>query len=238
MPLTSSSATDRPLALIFDLDGTLVHSLPDLTEALNSLLTHHGRATVTQDEVALMVGDGARVLVQRAWSHTGQEAEDAALDALTEHFIAIYETATAHATQPYPGVVATLEALSAQGHPLAICTNKPLGATLKLLETLDLARFFPVVVGGGSTPERKPHAEPVLAALEGLGVSAEAALFVGDSGNDVRAAAAAGVPCLCVTYGYPRGPVEALGADRLIDHFAEVLDAVGAWTEIRMQKKI
>ncbi|WP_404379756.1 phosphoglycolate phosphatase [Caenispirillum salinarum] len=239
MPSTSSpTASGAPLALIFDLDGTLVHSVPDLTAALNHLLAEHDRPAVAEDDVAFMVGDGARVLVQRAWAQTGAAAAEGDLDGLTERFVAIYETATAGATQPYPGVVATLETLMARGHPLAICTNKPHGATLKLLEELDLARFFTAVVGGGSTAERKPQAGPVLAVLDELGVPARGALFIGDSRNDVHAAAAAGVPCACVTYGYPRGPVEALGADRLIDHFDQVLDLMDAGADMDLQKKV
>lgn len=238
MPLTSSTTAGAALALIFDLDGTLVHSVPDLTVALNHLLAEHDRPAVTEPDVAFMVGDGARVLVQRAWAQTGAAAEEADLDGLTERFVAIYETSTAGATQPYPGVVATLETLAANGHPLAVCTNKPHGATLKLLEELDLARFFTAVIGGGSTPERKPQAGPVLAALEKLGVPADGALFIGDSRNDVLAAAAAGVACACVTYGYPRGPVENLGADRLIDHFHQVLGLVEERLETGLQKKV
>lgn len=157
---TSAAASTDPVALIFDLDGTLVHSIPDLTHALNRLLAEHDRPAVTGEEVALMVGDGARVLVQRAWAHTGTAAGESDLDRLTDRFVAIYETATAGETQPYPGVVATLETLAARGHPLAVCTNKPHGATLKLLEELDLARFFPVVIGGGSTPDRQAPARP------------------------------------------------------------------------------
>lgn len=233
---TSAAASTDPVALIFDLDGTLVHSIPDLTHALNRLLAEHDRPAVTGEEVALMVGDGARVLVQRAWAHTGTAAGESDLDRLTDRFVAIYETATAGETQPYPGVVATLETLAARGHPLAVCTNKPHGATLKLLEELDLARFFPVVIGGGSTPDRKPQPGPVLAVLEKLGVPADRALFIGDSRNDVCAARAAGVPCVCVTYGYPRGPVENLGADRLVDHFPQVLDLV-APTGVQSGKK-
>lgn len=239
MPLTSSStASGAVLALIFDLDGTLVHSLPDLTAALNRLLMEHDRPTVTEEAVAFMVGDGARMLVQRAWAKTGVPPKEADLDKLTDRFVAIYETSTAGATQPYPGVLATLETLATNGHPLAICTNKPHGATLKLLDELDLTRFFTAVVGGDSTPERKPQPGPVLAALKKLGVSADAALFIGDSRNDVQAATAAGVSCACVTYGYPRGSAADLGADRLIDHFSQVLDLVDERLETMLQKKV
>lgn len=215
-----------PLALLFDLDGTLVHSLPDLTLALNRLLAEEDRRRLSEPEVARMVGDGARVLVERAFSATGAPAADEDLDMLTGRFVSIYEGATAGGTQPYPGVVSTLRDLSARGHPMAVCTNKPYRATLALLEALDLARYFDVVIGGGSTPERKPDPAPVRACLEALGATAGRALMVGDGLNDVLAAKGAGVPCVCVTYGYPHGPVEEFGADALIDRFEQVLEIV------------
>lgn len=217
-------STPSPLALIFDLDGTLVHSLPDLTLALNRLLAEEDRRPVSEPEVARMVGDGARVLVERAFVATGCAAPDALLDALTARFVSIYEGATAGGTQAYPGVVSTLRELSRRGHPMAVCTNKPYRATLALLQALDLQRYFQAVVGGGSTPERKPAAGPVLAALDALGTTADRALMVGDGLNDVLAARRAGVPCLCVTYGYPHGTPSEFGALALIDRFEQVLD--------------
>lgn len=222
------SGPARPLALIFDLDGTLVHSLPGLAEALNALLAEHGRPPVTEDTVMQMVGDGAQVLVRRAWAHTGAAAADEDLDGLTDRFVSIYEGAAAAGTQPYPGVLATLGELGRRGHPMAVCTNKPHGATMVLLEALDMARHFRAVIGGGSVPGRKPGPEPVLAALEALGVGPEEALMIGDGANDVEAARAAGVATACVTYGYPHQPVETLGAGALIDRFEQVLDLVAA----------
>ncbi len=214
--------TSSPLALLFDLDGTLVHSLPDLTLALNRLLAEEGRRPVSEPEVARMVGDGARVLVERAFTATGAAAGEPDLDMLTGRFVSIYETAATGGTQPYPGVVSTLVKLAERGHPMAVCTNKPYRPTMVLLEALDLLRFFPVVIGGGSTAERKPHPQPVLAALAGLGASASRALMVGDGLNDVLAARGAGVACVCVSYGYPHGAVEEFDALAVIDRFTDL----------------
>lgn len=219
-------SSPSPIALIFDLDGTLVHSLPDLARALNRLLAEEDRRPVTEAEVARMVGDGARVLVERAFSATGAAAGEDDLDAFTHRFVTIYERAATGGTQPYPGVVSTLAELARRGHPMAVCTNKPYRATLALLEGLGLRDYFQTVIGGGSTNERKPQAGPVLAVLEALGVPAERALMVGDGLNDVLAARGAGVACVCVTYGYPHGPVEEFGAMALIDRFEQVLEIV------------
>lgn len=222
----SSSTARAPLALIFDLDGTLVHSLPGLADALNALLAEEGRDPVTEDAVRTMVGDGARVLVQRAWARTGAAADDDALDGLTDRFVAIYERSAAGGTQPYPGVLATLAELKRRGHPMAVCTNKPYGATMALLEALEMAVYFDTVIGGGSVAGRKPGPEPVLAALCDLGARPETALMLGDGLNDVQAATAAGVPCACVTYGYAHQPVETLGAAALIDRFGDLIGLV------------
>ncbi|WP_142846803.1 phosphoglycolate phosphatase [Telmatospirillum sp. J64-1] len=214
----------KQIALIFDLDGTLIHSLPDLRNALNLLLAEEKRRSLGEEEVALMIGDGVRMLVAQGLQATGAAAEDdAALDALTARFMVHYEAAPAAETRPYPGVVETLEELVRRGHPLAICTNKPISATMDLLRMLELERFFDAVIGGGSTPDRKPAPGPVRAALDRLNAPPAEALMIGDSVNDVLSARAAGVRCAAVTYGYPRGPVEALGADILIDSFPEVL---------------
>lgn len=227
-----------PLAIIFDLDGTLVHSLPGITVALNAVLAEHGRPAVTEDDTATMVGDGARVLMQRAWAHTGTAAAEAELDALTDRFVTHYEGSAAAGTQPYPGVLATLEELVARGHPLAVCTNKPHGPTLSLLDALDMRRHFRAVVGGGATPGRKPGPEPVLAVLQSLGVAAADAIMIGDGANDVDAAHAAGVPCAVVTWGYPHAPVETLGAEAVIDRFEAVLDLARDGLAQGVEKKV
>lgn len=219
----------RPAALLFDLDGTLVHSVPDLRAALNTILGQDGRRALDEDEVRRMVGNGVRKLVERGYDATGGAPEDAAaLDALVDRFMAIYGAHPADLSHPFEGVVEALDVLAGRGHPLGVCTNKPTAASNALLKAVGLAEYFDVVIGGGSTPELKPHPAPVLAALEALGRPAGEALFIGDSPNDVEAARAAGLPVLCVTFGYRRCTAEELGADRLVDHFRDVPDAVSA----------
>ena len=168
-------AAAAPRAVIFDLDGTLVDSARDIADALDELLERHGRRRIGLDAARRLIGHGAPSLVSRAFALTGGA------------YLSIYEGELARATRPYPGVVATLQRLAAAGLGLAVCTNKATAATQRLLDALDLAAFFPVVIGGDSGA-RKPDPEPVRRALAGLGVAAGAALMVGDSANDVAAA--------------------------------------------------
>lgn len=216
-----------PPALLFDLDGTLVHSVPDLRVAANTLLAEHGRPPLSDEAVAGMVGNGVRKLVERAWRATGPEpADDAALDALVRRFMVHYDAHPADLTRPFDGLVPTLQHLAEAGHPMGVCTNKPYEATTAILEQLGLARFFQAVVGGGSTPHLKPHPEPVLTALRMLGREPAEAVFVGDSENDTRAARAAGMPVICVTFGYRHCALEDLDADALIDRFDALPTAI------------
>lgn len=217
----------RPAALLFDLDGTLVHSVPDLRAALNKILAEDGRRQLDDDAVARMVGNGVRKLVERGYDATGgAPADAAAVDALVDRFMAIYGAAPAELTRPYDGVHETLESFRAAGHPMGVCTNKPVDASNALLQAVGLAGYFDVVIGGGSTVELKPHPAPVLAALKALDRTAADALFIGDSPNDSEAARAAGLDVICVTFGYRRCSVEELGADALVDHFADLPAAV------------
>ncbi|MBW7849566.1 MAG: phosphoglycolate phosphatase [Rhodospirillales bacterium] len=217
--MTASPA--RP-CILFDLDGTLVDSLPDLSHALNVMLTRLGRRALAAKEVRLMVGDGAATLVERALTATGGLAHGSLSDH-TRHFLEIYEGGPADRTRPYPGADRTLEHLRASGYLMAVCTNKPYAPSIAILEALGLRRFFGAVVGGDSIAGvKKPDPRMVVAALEALDASSARALFVGDSGNDVFAARAAGLPVVAVTFGYSRVPVADLGADATIDALAEL----------------
>lgn len=203
-----------PTPILFDLDGTLVDSVADLTATLNTLHDELGRRHVSEDEVRGWVGEGASLLVGRALAGTGAELSGAQITTCVARFMEIYRGASAVHTRPYPGVVRLLETLAASGTPMAVVTNKPYVNTMLVLEALDLARFFPVVIGADSGPTRKPDAGPLRAAMAGLGVNH--AVMVGDSHIDVAAARAAGVPVFVVAWGYAHGDPERLGADRVI----------------------
>ncbi|NKB57284.1 MAG: phosphoglycolate phosphatase [Alphaproteobacteria bacterium] len=209
-----------PRTLVFDLDGTLIHSAPDLAAALNLVLEEAGRDTVTLHQVTQMIGDGIAVLVERGFAATGGPADDqtARLDRFHHH----YGKATADLTELYPGVLETLQALAAAGHRMALCTNKPAQATASVLEAFGLARFFEAVAGGDTFAVRKPSPGHLLGTLQMMDADPEHAVMIGDSPNDVQVALNAAIPAIAVSYGYRRVPAEEMGADILIDHFHEV----------------
>ncbi|WP_155976281.1 phosphoglycolate phosphatase [Novispirillum itersonii] len=218
-------------ALLFDLDGTLVDSVPDLLTAVNTVLAEDGRPALDRPAITAMIGNGARKLMERAYRHTGglpapRHDGEAVIETLYDRFMAVYGDHPSTETTLYPGVVETLTALRDAGHPMAVVTNKPEQPAVALLKKLDLLKFFTVVIGGGSTPALKPDPLPLTTALDRLNATGRPAVMIGDSLNDSAAARAAGLPSVCVTFGYCHGPLESLGADALIDHFTQVPQAV------------
>ena len=214
-------------AVVFDLDGTLIDSAPDLAACINRLMVREGRREVTLGEVKMMIGDGAPKLVERSFAATGAEIEAARRDALNASFLGDIEANGAVLTRPYPGVAETLQHLTEAGLKLGICTNKPRAATLAVLRQLGLADHFPIVVGGDEMNGiRKPDPRHLLATIEHLGAEPGRVMMVGDNGNDVQAARAAQVPVVVVAFGYARMPVEDLGADAVIEHFNQLPEAL------------
>jgi len=216
------SSTTR--TLVFDLDGTLIHSAPDLAAALNKVLTDANRDPVTLHQVTQMIGDGVATLVERGFAATGGAPNDPGhhLDRFHHH----YNNATADLTALYPGVMDTLHALRSAGHRMALCTNKPAQATASVLKAFGLADFFEAVAGGDTFPVRKPSPGHLLGVLKQMAVEPEHAVMIGDSPNDVQVALNAAVPVIAVAYGYRRVPAEDMGADILIERFCQLPDAL------------
>lgn len=214
----------RPDAVVFDIDGTLLDTAPDLCGTLNELLVEHGRPTMPLDRLRPMIGDGAATMVERGFTASGSVPADFA--GLVRRFIELYEARIAAETQPFPGAVACLDRLRAAGTRLGVCTNKTTRLTESLLAALDLTRYFPVVVGGDG-PARKPDPRHLLAVVERLGVEPRTVVMIGDSINDVAAAKAAGIKVVAVTFGYTTTPAVELGADAVIDSFAELPRLLG-----------
>ena len=212
------------LALVFDFDGTLIESAPEIRHCLNTLLGEYGRPTVTLAAVEQMIGNGVTKLVERGFRATGGQPDD--FDTALHRFIRIYNEAPIDETPVYEGVPETLARLHAAGHVMAICTNKLYEPTVKILEGLDLMRYFRVVAGGDTFAVRKPDPGHLLGVLERLGVAKDAAVMIGDSPNDIGCAIDAGVRSIAVSYGYSRVPPAELGADLLIDRFADLPDAL------------
>jgi len=217
----------RYAAYLFDLDGTLVDSAPDITAALNAALNAVDKPVVDEALTRHWVGHGSRVLIERALAHV--DAANAVADERTmaramDAFIAHYRGHIADASRPYPGVADALDALTQHGARLAVVTNKLSSLSEQLLLALRLRPYFAVVVGGDTLAKRKPDAAPALYACRHMNVIASDALFVGDSTTDVETARAAGCPVVCVRDGYNQGtPAEQLGADGVIDSLIELL---------------
>ncbi|MDA8230212.1 MAG: HAD-IA family hydrolase [Magnetospirillum sp.] len=210
-------------AVVFDLDGTLIDSVPDVANAVNVMLAKRGRRTLSADEVRLMVGEGARVMLERAFAATGGPANDVE-DAMRD-YLAAYSARPVADTVPYPGVVAALERLTARGVKLGVCTNKNEAVTRLVLDSLGLSRLLTAVTGGDTFPYCKPDGRHVTGTLERMGVRGRAA-YVGDSETDMAAARDARLPVIAVAFGYSKGGVENLGADRVIGHYDDLDSAL------------
>lgn len=212
-------------AVAFDLDGTLIDSLPDLAAALNRSLARHGREPVGCEDVRPMVGDGAKMLLKRGYEARGLEptAEDEAV------FLDDYEAHVTDLTEAYPGIPEALGALAARGYRLGLCTNKPQASARKILSALGLERFFTTIVGGDATPHRKPDPRHLAAVLDGLGVAAEHAVMVGDHRNDLATAEGLGAPAIFVAWGYGRldAPVKIDRADELVPAVGRLIGPAG-----------
>lgn len=219
-------------AILFDLDGTLIDSAPDLADAIDGMLASFELPPAGEDRVRHWVGHGARALVLRALQFA-VGSTSLALDAGLEQrahreFERHYAVGCTRRTGLYPGALELLGALSASGIPMALVTNKPVAFTHQIVTAFGLGAYFPVILGGDSLPERKPHPAPIRQACEALGVSPDASLIIGDSVNDVEAARAAGAPVLCVTYGYNHGePIAKARPDGLVDSLHELVYYAG-----------
>ncbi|MGK7869176.1 phosphoglycolate phosphatase [Falsiroseomonas sp. E2-1-a20] len=190
---------------IFDLDGTLVDSAPDLHAALDRLMAARGLPGFRRADVVAMIGDGAKVLVERALAARGTTFEEEALDA----FLLDYGANAAVETAPFEGIVQVLDALRSAGWRLAVCTNKPVEPALTLLRALGLADHFAAIGGGDSYPTRKPDPAHLLATLRDAGGDVSRAVMIGDHHNDMAAARGAGVQAIFAGWGY--GPLAMAG---------------------------
>lgn len=222
MPQSSRpSRSSWPRAVVFDLDGTLIDSAGDIADVLNDCLAEDSIAAFDEPAVVTMIGGGAKMLVERALVRVGRGDDTALLDRLFDKFAARYEALGAGRSTAYPGAVEVLARLRDDGVGLAICTNKPEDITRRVLEQLDLARWFGAVIGESPRLPRKPAPDMLLAALSGLGATPREAVMIGDSAADIGTAKAAGVKSIAVSFGYTTIPPRDLGADAVIDHFGE-----------------
>ena len=214
-------------AVVIDLDGTLLNTAPQLTEAANRMLLEIHYAPVSQELLASYIGNGISWLVKRALTGDMHATPDAAL---YDHALPVFEKHYAQLlleSRVYDGVIEGLEAMKAAGFRLGCITNKLASYTTPLLAGLDLAKYFEIVLSGDSLPEKKPNPMPLLHAAQFFGVPIEQLLLIGDSLNDTLAARAAGCPVFCVPYGYNHGePVDTLDQDAIIATLQDAMPLV------------
>ena len=214
----------RPQLIVFDLDGTLVDSAPDLAYCVDRLLEELGRAPAGEQKVRGWIGNGVPMLVKRAltfemWPQGEPEGFADALD----RYLVLYADNVCTRSTLYPGVMDGILALKAEGFPLACLTNKHSDFTIPLLTQLGVAQHLDYIGCGNQFERHKPHPEPLLKTAERFGAPPQACWMVGDSENDVEAARAAGYAIICVPYGYRRcADPQDLGADALIDSIAQL----------------
>lgn len=208
--------------VVFDLDGTVIDSAPDIHAGANGLLADEGHAPLTIAEARSFIGNGAAVFVARMRAARG--IPDSEQPRLHAEFVRRYDDFVS-LTHPYPGAVAALHRLKSRGHLLGICTNKPYRPTLAVLRHLGLEHLFAIIYGGDSLPVHKPDPAPLHAAFAALGGPG---LFVGDSEVDAETAQRAGLPLLLYSGGYRKAPADSLGATAVFDDFAALPDLVKA----------
>lgn len=215
----SMTAPENAPLVIFDLDGTLVDTAPDLVASLNHTITAEGLQPVTYEDLTHLVGQGVHMMLERAYRMRGRALDDETRARLYDRFIAFYMETMPGGSTPYPGVIAALDRLEAAGFSLAVCTNKVEKLTFPLLEKLGLRDRFATITGGDTFPFRKPDARHILATIEKAGGSPLRAVMIGDSVNDIAAAQNAGIPAIAVPFGYSDVPVETLDPDIVIDSY-------------------
>jgi phosphoglycolate phosphatase len=219
--------------LVFDLDGTLIDTAPDLVDTLNVIFAREGMPPVPYETARNLIGGGARAMITRGIAAEGRAVEPAELERMFADFLDHYASHIADRSRPFPGLIEALDALAADGFRFAVCTNKLEALSVQLLERLDLARRFAAICGQDTFGVQKPDPRVLRQTIAAAGGDPGATTMIGDSLTDIRTARAAGIPVIAVDFGYSEQPVAELGPDRVISHFAQLREAVAAVSPAR-----
>ncbi len=214
------------LTVVFDLDGTLIDTAPDLIETLNVVLRNERLPAVAYDEARLMIGGGAKRMLELGLKADGRNASGPELDRMFNEFLKYYSAHIADRSRPFPGLEGALDVLAAKGCKFAVCTNKLESLSRQLLDALDLTSRFEVICGQDTFGTMKPDPEVLRRTIRESGGDIARAVMVGDSATDINTAKAAGVPVVAVDFGYTEIPVHKLGPNRIISEFSALPDAV------------
>jgi phosphoglycolate phosphatase len=212
--------------VLFDLDGTLIETAPDLVGTLNAVFAREGLPPVPYEQGRTMIGSGARVMISRGLEAEGRTVSPAQLDKLFADFLEHYSAHIADQSKPFPGLEDALDELTKDGFVLAVCTNKLEGLSVKLLNALGLAKRFVKISGQDTYGVQKPDPDMLLKTIAAAGGDIEHAIMVGDSEPDIRAAQRAGIPVIAVDFGYTMRPVAEFQPDRIISHFSNLRAAI------------
>ena len=214
------------LTLVFDLDGTLIDTAPDLIDTLNLILGQEGLPILPFAAARNMIGGGAKGMIERALAAEGRSCSTREVEHLYKAFIAHYAVHIADRSRPFPNLEATLEGLAAAGHQLAVCTNKLEWLSIRLLQALKLAQRFAAICGQDTFGMQKPDPEIFRRTVRRAGGDPARAIMIGDSKTDIATARAAGAPVIAVDFGYSDVPIGTLGPDRVISSYADLPAAI------------
>lgn len=212
----------KPPLIVFDLDGTLIDTAPDLLESLNHVITSDGMPPVDQTKLRKFVGFGGRVMIQNAYDDASTHLEDQKLDRLLADFVEHYAANMPGRSEPFPGLLEALDALDQQGCDFAICTNKTEVLSKQLMDALELTHRFKANCGQDTFPVRKPHPEHLLKTIEMAGGDHRNAIMIGDTPTDFATAKAAMIPLIAVDFGYCDEPVSNYEPNKIISHYDEL----------------
>jgi len=212
--------------IVFDLDGTLIDTAPDLVDTLNVVLAREGLPPVPYETARNLIGGGSRMMIKRGVEAEGRVFPPAKLEQLFADFIAHYSEHIADRSRPFPELIDALDSLAADGWRFAVCTNKLERLSILLLAQLGLADRFAAICGQDTFGMQKPDPEVLRRTVAAAGGGLQDAIMIGDSLTDIRTARAAGIPVIAVDFGYTERPVEEFGPDRIISRFSQLPTAV------------
>ena len=213
---------EKPAAVVFDLDGSLADSAPDIHYSLNAVLNQRGLNSIELSSVTLMIGGGPELLIRRALDELGAAAEAGEIAELTAEFESAYLQHGNALTKLFPGALECIARLDAHDIPIGLCSNKPEHICDQLLADLEIRKFFVAIQGSGTGLPKKPRPDALLAILDRLGAKPAQALYVGDSRTDVETARAGDVPVALVKHGYTSEPAATLGSDWVVESLADI----------------
>lgn len=222
----------RPV-IVFDLDGTLVDTAPDLLDSLNHVIIEEGLEPIAAERLRAHVGQGGRVMIERAHTAQGRSISPTQIDALVARFVAHYSAGMPGHSRPFEGATECIARFARAGFATAVCTNKYEALSKRLLAAMQMDDSFAAICGADTFDVRKPDPGHLFGTIVRAGGDRDRALMVGDSSTDIDTAKAAGIPVVAVDFGYAVEPIETLGADHVISHFDELTPALAAQLGVR-----